>query len=61
GFGPHFCLGNALARLEAKLALEGLARRYPDIRLAGDPQAWTGNAMLRTITDLPVEMGKDRG
>jgi len=61
GFGPHFCLGNALARLEAKLALEGLVRRYPDIRLAGDPQAWTGNAMLRTITDLPVEMGKDRG
>jgi cytochrome P450 len=61
GFGPHFCLGNALARLEAKLALEGLVRRYPDIRLAGDPRSWTGNAMLRTITDLPVEMGKDRG
>jgi cytochrome P450 len=61
GFGPHFCLGNALARLEAKLALEALVRRYPDIRLAGDPEAWTGNAMLRTITDLPVEMGKDRG
>ena len=61
GFGPHFCLGNALARLEARLALEALVRRYPDVRLAGDPEAWTGNAMLRTITDLPVEMGKDRG
>ena len=61
GFGPHFCLGNALARLEARIALEALVRRYPDIRLAGEPQSWTGAAMLRTLTDLPVVMGRDRG
>jgi cytochrome P450 len=61
GFGPHFCLGNALARLEARIALEALVRRYPDIRLAGEPRSWTGAAMLRTLTDLPVVMGRDHG
>ncbi len=60
GFGPHFCLGNALARLEARIALEALVRRFPDIDLAGEPESWTGAAMLRTITDLPVVMGADR-
>jgi cytochrome P450 len=60
GFGPHFCLGNALARLEARIALEALVRRYPDVRLAGEPESWTGAAMLRTLTDLPVVMGPDR-
>ena len=60
-FGPHFCLGSSLARLEAKIALEALVRRYPDVRLAGEPQSWTGAAMLRTVTDLPLKMGRDRG
>jgi cytochrome P450 len=59
GFGPHFCLGNALARLEARIAMEALVRRFPDIDLAGEPESWTGAAMLRTITDLPVVMGAD--
>lgn len=61
GFGPHFCLGNALARLEARIALEALVRRFPDVDLAGEPRSWTGAAQLRTITDLPVVMGADRG
>jgi cytochrome P450 len=34
GFGKHFCLGASLARLEARLALEALAPRLPELRLA---------------------------
>ncbi|WP_280334957.1 cytochrome P450 [Nocardia wallacei] len=34
GHGPHFCLGAALARLEARIALPALFRRFPGMRLA---------------------------
>lgn len=34
GFGPHFCLGASLARLELKVMFERLLARLPDIRLA---------------------------
>ena len=34
GFGPHFCLGASLARLELKVMFEELLHRLPDIHLA---------------------------
>ncbi|HMD44686.1 MAG TPA: cytochrome P450 [Acidimicrobiales bacterium] len=36
GFGPHFCLGNALARLELQVMFEQLVERLPDLALADD-------------------------
>jgi cytochrome P450 family 142 subfamily A polypeptide 1 len=38
GFGPHFCLGASLARMEVKVVFEELFRRLPDIALV-DPDA----------------------
>ncbi|WP_413100133.1 cytochrome P450 family protein [Streptomyces sp. Inha503] len=34
GFGPHYCLGAELARLEAEIALRALFHRFPDLTLA---------------------------
>jgi cytochrome P450 family 142 subfamily A polypeptide 1 len=38
GFGPHFCLGASLARLEISVMLDELLARLPDLRLA-EPDA----------------------
>jgi cholest-4-en-3-one 26-monooxygenase len=37
GFGPHFCMGASLARLELKVMFSELMRRLPDLHLASDP------------------------
>ncbi len=55
GFGRHHCLGYHLARLEARLALDAVLDRLPDLRL--DPEAppptITGLA-FRSPKTLPV-------
>ena len=33
GFGPHFCLGAALARMEGQIAIGTVLRRSPELRL----------------------------
>lgn len=58
GFGIHRCLGAALARLEARVALEALYARAPSLRL--DPAggaALIDNPLLRGFARLPVEVG----
>jgi cytochrome P450 len=37
GGGAHYCMGAPLARLEAQVALPLLLRRFPNMRLAGEP------------------------
>ncbi len=37
GGGIHFCVGAPLARLELSIALDGLAKQMPQVRLAGVP------------------------
>ena len=61
GHGPHFCLGASLARLEGEVAFTALARHFPDMRLAVEPEAlvWQGSAMMRTLAALPVVLGAD--
>jgi cytochrome P450 len=60
GYGRHFCLGASLARLEAQIVFRELVTHYPDATLAGDSVQWTGGAMLRHLTELPVILGKRR-
>ncbi|MGK3208859.1 cytochrome P450 family protein [Amycolatopsis sp. MEPSY49] len=39
GWGPHFCLGVALAKVEAEVALRSLFDRFPAVAPVGEP-AW---------------------
>lgn len=53
GSGPHFCIGAALARLEAPIALAAVRRRWPDLRLGTGPFEWNSGVM-RGLRSLPV-------
>jgi cytochrome P450 len=53
GGGVHHCLGAALARLEGRIALSSLVRRFPELELAGQPE-WNGRLNLRGLATLPV-------
>ena len=54
GGGPHFCLGNALARLEARIALPSLIRRFPRLAPLDDAPHWERRMVLRGLADLSV-------
>jgi cytochrome P450 len=53
GRGIHYCLGAPLARLEAAAALSAVTARFPDARLAGEPQ-YKANVTLRGLSELMV-------
>jgi len=54
--GRHFCLGTALARLELKILLEETLRRYPNIKLAGQP-VYVESLFINQLKTLPVALG----
>jgi cytochrome P450 len=56
GQGAHFCLGHALARLEASVALRALFARFPAIQLTTDQLAWEPLILTRSLTALPVRV-----
>ncbi len=57
GYGAHFCLGAALARLEGRVALDELLERFPewDVDLAGAHIASTST--VRGWETLPIVVG----
>ncbi|GGS57761.1 MULTISPECIES: cytochrome P450 [Actinokineospora] len=58
GGGIHFCLGAALARLEARIALPMLFRRFPGIALAGTA-TYRDRWVIRGLRTLPVTTGAE--
>src|SRR5580692_2651944 len=51
--GMHHCLGASLARLEGRIAIEELTRRYPALELAAPPTR-RSQLVLRGFESVPV-------
>jgi cytochrome P450 len=56
GGGPHFCVGAALARLEAKHAFSALLARSRSIELATEHVRWRPALTLRSLAELRVRL-----
>jgi hypothetical protein len=56
GGGAHFCLGAALARLEGRIAIGGLARRFPRLRLLDPKPEWRPSFTIRGLRALPLAL-----
>jgi cytochrome P450 len=53
GFGVHYCLGAALARMEIKALFGELLPRLGEVELAGDPE-WVATVFVGGLKRLPI-------
>ncbi|WP_295997208.1 cytochrome P450 [Rugamonas sp.] len=56
GHGGHACAGLNVARVEGRIALAGLARRYPALALAGEPERDL-RLRFRGFRHVPLRLG----
>jgi len=53
GYGPHLCLGNALAKSEMRILFKEILARIDDIQLAGSP-SWVEANFVSGLKRLPI-------
>ena len=56
GHGVHFCLGAALARLEARVVFEELLRRVPGYQIDPGSVTWIHSSSVRGPAALPIDL-----
>jgi cytochrome P450 len=54
GFGPHFCVGATLARLEGAIAIDAIVQRLHDLRGPTAPLVWREDLSFRGVRALPL-------
>jgi len=54
GYGQHVCIGKSLARLEARVAMEELALRWPDWQVDESGLTRTYQAHVRGFQNVPL-------
>jgi cytochrome P450 len=57
GFGIHTCLGAALARMESRVALEEMVRRWPDFAVDEERTRRVQMANVAGYASVPVHLG----
>jgi cytochrome P450 len=57
GQGLHFCLGSALARMQARVALEEILTRWPEWQVDYDGAEMAHTSSVRGWGKLPVVVG----
>ncbi len=55
GYGIHFCVGAALARMESQVTFDTILRRLPGLKMTVDRPEFRPNYSLRGLISLPVE------
>lgn len=60
GRGIHSCVGAPLARLQIRIAIGTVIRRFPDLAFAREP-VLRGSPGLRAVAELPVVLGARDG
>jgi len=58
GHGIHYCLGQALARMELRIGLRAVIDRFGDYTIDESKVEWRQVATLRSPTTLPVKRGQ---
>ena len=56
GFGIHYCLGAALARLEGRIALDEVLQRFPEWEVDWDSAKLSPTSTVRGWETLPVSL-----
>jgi cytochrome P450 len=57
GYGPHFCLGANLARLEGRIVLEEIMQRMPEWQVDAEGGQLVRGGPTRGYASLPVTVG----
>ncbi|MEM1187164.1 MAG: cytochrome P450 [Pseudomonadota bacterium] len=55
-YGPHFCMGAPLARLEGQVAIGEVLRRLPGLTLAAEGYDYMDTMIMRGVRSMPVRI-----
>lgn len=56
GVGAHYCLGNALARIEGRIALDEIMNRFPDWEVDLDAAVFSSSSAVRGWDSMPAHL-----